>query len=144
MIDPATLPAEPGAYALRIHLARPARLTVGALGPVRLAAGAYVYAGSAFGPGGIRARVGRHLRAAKRPHWHIDYLTARGRIVEVMAFPDACECDVLAAALAAKGASVPAPGFGATDCRRCRSHLAAWPDGLTLAEIYSAASFSGT
>jgi len=36
--------------------------------------GYYIYIGSAFGPGGVRARMLRHLRADKPKHWHIDYL----------------------------------------------------------------------
>jgi histidyl-tRNA synthetase len=130
--DPAALPALPGAYALRIRLARPARLVVGALGPLRLAAGDYVYAGSAHGPGGIRARVARHLRASKRTHWHIDCLTARGRVVEVAAFPGGDECALTAALLALPGAYVPAAGFGATDCRICPAHLVAVAAGSPI------------
>jgi Uri superfamily endonuclease len=129
MTDPATLPAVPGAYALRIRLARPARLTVGALGAIRLAAGDYVYAGSAKGSGGIRARVARHLRTGKSPHWHVDHLLARGKVTEVAAFPGGDECAVLAALLALPGATVPAPGFGATDCPACPAHLVALAAG---------------
>ena len=45
-----------------------------------LAPGCYVYAGSARGPGGIRARVRRHLRPDKTPHWHIDQVTAYAKL----------------------------------------------------------------
>jgi histidyl-tRNA synthetase len=121
--DPAALPALPGAYALRIRLARAARITVGALGAIRFPAGDYVYAGSARGRGGIRARVTRHLRRDKRPHWHVDHLTARGRVVEVAAFPGGDECAVLAALLALPGATAPVARFGATDCPTCPAHL---------------------
>ena len=60
-----------GASAAR---ARAQQLRIGALGVFDFPPGWYVYIGSAFGPGGITARVTRHARAAKRLHWHIDYL----------------------------------------------------------------------
>ncbi|MEB3764646.1 MAG: GIY-YIG nuclease family protein [Desulfurococcales archaeon] len=37
-----------------------------------------IYVGSAMGPGGLRARIRRHLtRSGKKLYWHIDYLTSR-------------------------------------------------------------------
>ncbi len=37
-----------------------------------------VYVGSAMGPGGLLARLKRHLsRSGKKLYWHIDYLTSR-------------------------------------------------------------------
>ncbi|HIQ09546.1 MAG TPA: DUF123 domain-containing protein, partial [Anaerolineaceae bacterium] len=56
------LPSTPGAYALALRLERPVGLRVGALGVWDFPEGVYVYLGSARGPGGIRARLGRHLR----------------------------------------------------------------------------------
>ena len=53
-------------------------------GKLTLAAGQYAYVGSAHGPGGLRARVGRHLRAEKPLHWHIDYLTAALPVMHVV------------------------------------------------------------
>ena len=37
-----------------------------------------VYVGSAMGPGGLPARIKRHLvKSGKKLYWHIDYLTSR-------------------------------------------------------------------
>lgn len=108
------LPADGGAYALVI------RLETAAAG---LEPGLYLYAGSAYGPGGIRARVRRHLRADKRVHWHVDRLTAAGHVAAVLAVPGGGECAIVDTVLAEPGISVPAPGFGSSDCRRCPAHL---------------------
>ena len=70
----ATLPKAPGSYALVFRNAKTHTVSVGALGDVRINPGFYVYVGSAFGPGGLYSRVSRHVRVAKKHHWHIDYL----------------------------------------------------------------------
>ncbi len=126
--DPGGLPPEPGAYALLIELDRPCRLAIRTLSPATLAAGRYLYLGSARGPGGIRARVARHLRRNKTKHWHIDHLTARGRIAGVITAPGGRECALAARAL--KFGTVPAPlaGFCSSDCRICPAHLLRLPD----------------
>ena len=67
----------------------------------------------------------------KRPHWHIDRLTGPGRVVLASAYPDGHECTLFARLLSHPGVTVPVPGFGSTDCRRCQSHLAAVPAGFT-------------
>ncbi len=59
--------------------------------------------------------------------WHVDRLTAAGRVVDAQPVPGGRECDLLARVLDMSGASVPVPGFGATDCRRCPAHLVALP-----------------
>lgn len=97
-------------------------LPITRLGNPALEPGIYVYAGSAFGPGGIRARVGRHLRADKKPHWHIDHLSSRADCIDVKTYPGGRECD-LVAVLCADGATVPVAGFGSSDCRDCAAHL---------------------
>ena len=61
-LNPGTLPDIRGAYALVLRLAHETRLDIATLGRPLLPAGLYLYAGSAWGPGGIRARVRRHLR----------------------------------------------------------------------------------
>jgi Uri superfamily endonuclease len=136
MIDLDAFPALPGAYVLVIDLARPLAFASAATGPVVLAPGRYAYCGSARGPGGLRARIGRHLRSDKRVHWHIDRLTAAGRIVVVSARPDARECAWLEALLALPGVTIPAPRFGATDCRRCPAHLVAVPSDFDVRSHY--------
>ena len=87
MIAAGALPVAPGAYALTFRLDVPVTLPIATLKNPMLDAGTYVYAGSAFGPGGIRARVSRHLRTGKKPHWHIDHLSARAVCIDIQAYP---------------------------------------------------------
>jgi len=76
----AMLSDEPGTYILILKSAVTRRVRVGRLGNLQLCPGYYVYIGSAFGPGGLRARIDHHQRLAKRPHWHIDYLRRHTRL----------------------------------------------------------------
>jgi Uri superfamily endonuclease len=116
-------------YALVMRLDRRRRIRIGGLGPCDFEPGWYVYAGSARGAGGIRARVARHLREDGRDkprHWHIDYLRAAARVVDVWTCTDPAvsEHDVTRALLGEPGAAVPVAGFGAHDCRAgCPAHL---------------------
>lgn len=131
MIDAAAIPVDPGAYALLVRLHAPwtaglPRLTGQTLAPDR-----YVYCGSAYGPGGLRARIARHLRRRKAIRWHVDQLTAAGEVAGVAVHVGGRECDLVAGFLA-RGATVPLSGFGSSDCRRCRAHLLALPDGPSI------------
>ncbi len=127
--DSAELPDRPGAYGLRLRLARPVRVRLARPAPITLAPGWYFYAGSARGPGGIRARAARHLRPAKARRWHIDQLTVAAVDMDVLALPGGDECELLRRALSLPGASLPVAGFGASDCRACPAHLVALADG---------------
>ena len=66
--------ARPGTYALLLGLDEPVELEVGRLGRIHFGSPFYLYFGSAFGPGGLVARLQHHLRPARRPHWHVDYV----------------------------------------------------------------------
>jgi len=121
------LDAWPDAGVYRIWLELSARVTrkIGALGYVSLPPGWYVYTGRAARA--LVARVRRHLRRAKRAHWHIDFLlaapTCRVRRVVLASRCAADECRVHQA----MGRMVRSvvPGFGASDCRSgCGAHLA--------------------
>lgn len=126
----ALLPRLPGSYALLIPLEEPLpEVEVGRLGRVNLAAGSYIYCGSAQGGGGLAARLGRHLRREKARRWHIDALTATARpswlLWQVEATPQTpgLEC-VWSQRLLSRGFVAPIPGFGSSDCRhRCPAHL---------------------
>ncbi len=131
----AALGAGLGAYLLVIRLDAPLALEIAALAPAELTPGAYAYCGSARGPGGIPARVGRHLRPGRKPHWHIDRLTAAGRVVGAYGFPGGQECDLLARLAALPGARLPVPSFGSSDCRACPSHLVRLPPKLEIARL---------
>lgn len=122
MISAEDLPSDHGAYALYFSVEDAIKLPIARLNAPVLDPGVYVYAGSAFGPGGIRARVARHLRPDKKPHWHIDHLSRRIACIEVRTRPGGREC-TLVADLLAEGATVPVSGFGSSDCRDCAAHL---------------------
>lgn len=117
------LRALPGTYAMWFRCESTATVTVGRRGRLGLVPGHYIYIGSAFGPGGIKARVARHCRQRKPKRWHIDYirpyLTPLG--VWYSHSPEHLE-HVWANALADTLGSVPIDGFGCSDCR-CRAHL---------------------
>jgi len=132
-----SLPSAPGSYLLALRLQEPERLSIGALGEQDFAAGAYVYCGSALGPGGVRARVRRHVEGAAALHWHIDYLLRRARVLAVWARtgPRRLECEWAAAMSSSGEFTSPVPRFGASDCR-CPSHL--WRAGVRIAVLNSA------
>jgi Uri superfamily endonuclease len=126
IVDP-PLESVPGAYALVVALVRTVRLAIPSLGEPSLMPGRYVYCGSAWGSGGIAARVRRHLRPSRKLHWHIDYLLAAGQIVEVCGVAGARECslvsDIMRGLRGGQHAGQPIAGFGSSDCRVCRAHL---------------------
>jgi len=117
------LPATTGCYALVLELAEHTEIDVGRLGRMSFRPGFYVYVGSAFGPGGLRARMQRHWRGAGRQHWHVDYLRAASRPVAAWYQEQhlSREHD-WAAALARGRGLMPVAGFGCSDCA-CDSHL---------------------
>ena len=117
------LPKHPGAYVLLIDLPRPLELPVVRLGQPTLEPGRYVYCGSARGPGGLAARVGRHLNRDKSIHWHIDHLPLAGEILDLDWRTDRSECDLRERISATAGTFVPVAGFGSSDCKQCASHL---------------------
>ncbi len=132
MVRAFDLPEAPGAYVLLIGLARPLELPIARLSRPTLAPGNYVYCGSARGPGGLAARVGRHLRQDKRPHWHVDHLTANGQVLDVLCRTEGSECELRRRINNHSGVCLPVPGFGSSDCRECPSHLLKVPNEFVL------------
>lgn len=127
------LPAAGGSYALLLRIAQPVGVKVGRLGAFDFPAGDYLYLGSAHGPGGLRARLRHHSRTAEHPHWHIDWLRLHAAVLGAWAAaaPGSLECDWAAAVLRLPGVVIPAPGFGAADCRKgCKAHLVALPASI--------------
>lgn len=118
-----SLPEALGTYALLFRIRQPRTIAVGRLGELELRRGWYIYVGSAFGPGGLRGRVGRHLRGGTVRHWHIDYLRAVASVEEVWytCDPERREHKWAVAMERSGGTAVPMR-FGASDCR-CRAHL---------------------
>ena len=121
-------PRQPGSYVLIMRLPQRVALDVGRLGRIDFPAGWYVYAGSARGPGGLAARVGRHRRIPKTLHWHVDHLRARAELTGVWYTVGSRkrECGWARVLSQLPGARVVAPGFGASDCR-CATHLLYFP-----------------
>ncbi len=124
------LPPAAGTYVLHILLTESQEITVGRLGRFYFPAGLYLYCGSARGSGGIRARVGRHLRWSKALHWHVDYLLQQGAPTRVwyVVSAERLECAWARAMLHLPGALAPVAGFGSSDCA-CSTHLAYLPHG---------------
>ena len=124
-----SIPSAPGCYALQLHLGNPQSLQVGRLGEYKFPTGDYIYLGSALGPGGLKARLGRHLRGDGRLHWHIDWLRTIS-VVSGYYFLEtelSLECHWSRALMTYLGVNVPVPRFGASDCRTsegsCSAHL---------------------
>ena len=75
--------ARPGTYVLILCVTTEQVTPVGRLGMTPLTPGYLTYIGSAFGPGGVRARVLRHARVGRSRHWHIDYLNTAATITDI-------------------------------------------------------------
>ena len=120
--------ARPGTYALILTASAERWIEIGKLGKFLIQPGYYVYAGSAFGPGGLKARIAHHTRISQRPHWHIDYLRLVLPLDEVWYSYESAryEHQWADAFRHLKGATQPIAGFGASDCR-CKSHLLFFP-----------------
>ncbi len=121
------IPREPGVYALVMEYGCSGKVVVGRRIVLEPPSNAIlVYVGSALGPGGLKARILRHLRRQKRIHWHIDYLTTldcvhvRAIAYAVIQSRGAESC--LARACAEELAMGPR-GFGSTDDRSAITHL---------------------
>lgn len=118
------IPSGHGTYALVYRCDTPFAAVAGKLGPVSFATGHWVYVGSAFGPGGLKARLNHHLIPSLRPHWHLDYVKHALTPLEIWLTTDSDKHEHAWASdlWHLKGASCPIAGFGASDCA-CRAHL---------------------
>ncbi|MCX8182050.1 MAG: GIY-YIG nuclease family protein [Candidatus Methanomethyliaceae archaeon] len=116
-----------GSYAIILRLNRHSKLEIGK-NQFNLNPGVYIYAGSAFGPGGIVARLRRHLKTfttgTTKKHWHIDsFLRLSTAFISVYASsPQKMECGIVRSLKEMGFKTVR--GFGNTDCRSgCGGHL---------------------
>lgn len=119
------LPAEPGIYVLWLRLAQPRRLALVRLGRPLLEPGVYGYVGSARGPGGLAARLGRHLAGSGTLRWHVDHLRRLARVETAWWWvtSSANAEDACVGVLESLSGLVPSvAGFGASDSRRA-THL---------------------
>jgi Uri superfamily endonuclease len=142
-----TLIKSPGAYALELYLAQPREIAIGRLGRYYFDKGQYIYLGSANGPGGINARLGRHISGSTLSlHWHIDYLRNHAHPIAFCFIstngdkPNGkpIECCWSQALMVHPKAYIPIPGFGASDCTSgCKAHLFFYPHpGSEKSEIH--------
>ncbi len=125
----------PGTYALVLRSQVTVRAQIGRWGHLDIRPGYYVYVGSAFGPGGVMARVLRHCREVKSKHWHIDYLReyAKVAVVWFSVTPIRLEHEWADALAKLKGAA-SIRGFGCSDCN-CEAHLFYSEKKLALADF---------
>ncbi len=118
-----TLNSQPGTYAIILRCSDEDSILIGQLGEFQLRKGHYIYIGSAFGAGGVRARVMRHHRDEKARHWHIDYLREHMPMVEAWYTHDAERREHRWVEVMTGMNLVPClKGFGSSDCA-CYSHL---------------------
>jgi Uri superfamily endonuclease len=115
--------SQPGTYVLVLRSRAKRKARVGRWGHLHVIPGYYIYVGSAFGPGGVRARVSRHCRQSKPKRWHIDYLCEFLRPIEVWCSYETARVEHPWAQVFSDMASMlPIQGFGCSDCK-CFSHL---------------------
>jgi Uri superfamily endonuclease len=121
-----------GTYVLIIENHMDTEIEIGKIGSLRFKRGFYAYVGSALS--GLEQRIGRHLRATKKVHWHIDYLLAAPTVelkeVVVAETDDRKECEIAANMRMHLDAI---PHFGCSDCS-CQSHLFFAPSFTELKE----------
>jgi len=110
-----------GTYILILELAVPCKMVVGGLGVISFQTGHYAYVGSARGPGGLGARLRRHMSLTKKKRWHIDFLLEQARPTEAIVFLSGVQESSLAASLESFLQCVK--GFGASDDPVSQSHL---------------------
>jgi Uri superfamily endonuclease len=143
------LPKTKGAYALHLHVASPSDIQIGRLGRFSFPAGDYIYLGSALGPGGLAARINRHVRGDGHLHWHIDYLREKAVLIGFCYFEteQRLECLWSQTLASLPQACIPVLHFGNSDCkirgRSCAAHLVSFRSGFAsqqLQEMLAAAS----
>ncbi|MDP7038783.1 MAG: GIY-YIG nuclease family protein [Myxococcota bacterium] len=125
------IPKKPGRYVLLLWLAKSTPLRAGALGQYAFPRGWYTYVGSAYGSGGLHARLKRHWRndQKKALHWHIDYLRRACALREIwwQTGRHGKECLWGKRLSQMPQARIIAPRFGSSDCR-CSTHLLSFPN----------------
>ncbi len=118
------LPSQPGTYCLIFSCSTSSTVSIGKLGTYQINPGYYCYIGSAFGRGGLKSRINRHLQINKRQHWHLDYLRPHLTPVQICYSIDTIklECQWAKLLLKDEQSSIPIKKFGSSDCD-CTAHL---------------------
>lgn len=108
-------------YAIKGFLKEVENIQIGKLGNFSFSRGYYVYVGSA--KRNMHARINRHIRVDKKQQWHLDYLRPYLQIEEIQTYSgEKGECQLFAELRERNNGSIPAEGFGSSDCK-CVSHL---------------------
>ncbi len=128
-----------GTYILIMKAEVTTQIVIGKLGLLNVEPGFYVYVGSAFGSGGLKARLGHHMKIASKPHWHIDYLRKEIKLIKIYfdQSGERLEFDWAIRLEKMKEAAIPLDGFGASDCD-ARSHLFYFKDEPDLSDLHIA------
>ncbi len=118
------LPSQPGTYCLVFSCSTSSKVTIGKLVTYQIKPGYYCYIGSAFGRGGLKSRINRHLQINKRKHWHLDYLKPHLTPVQICYSTDTIklECKWAKLLLKDEQSSIPINKFGSSDCD-CTAHF---------------------
>jgi len=124
-----------GTYSLIIILDKEQEIKIGKLGSYFFKKGYYVYNGSALGGYG---RVKYHLKKDKKKRWHIDYLLEKAKIINVLIaeVKENMEHQISNKLFLQKGAEINVPGFGSSDCNRCKAHLIYFNETPNVEEVY--------
>lgn len=140
MLELSSMPpsSSKGTYALVLRCDASASMEVGRWSRLDIRPGYYIYVGSAFGPGGVLARVSRHCRETKTKLWHIDYLREFAGLASVWYSHSPVRLEHhWAEALTTMDEMKPVKGFGCSDCM-CESHLFFVAKKPTLARFANA------
>ena len=121
------IPPKPGTYILVLCATAWHAIRIDRRGSkaILIKPGVYAYIGSAWGAGGLRARIYRHLGLSrkKRLHWHIDRLLASEYIAPIVViYAPGCRGERRLARMFAE-IYEPVPGFGASDDPDNDTHL---------------------
>ncbi len=132
-----------GTYALILSFKTDPNIQIGKLGRFKFPKGHYVYVGSAFGPGGLNARLTHHLNFAVKPHWHIDYFKEKAIITNIRIDETGKKLEHKWASILKKRKDnfIPVKKFGASDCK-CTSHLFHFKEPPEIKEIGKEIPFS--
>lgn len=110
-----SIPKEKGSYLLLMKLAESTKPGIPHLQDFVFPVGYYLYIGSAHGPGGLNARVGRHIRKEKKVHWHIDHLTKVAPVYCTILITVPVKLESSMTEYLMKTSLNPVPGFGCGD-----------------------------
>lgn len=133
------LPKEKGTYLLFFEMKQARTIRVGKLAETEFAPGFYAYVGSAFGPGGLHARLRHHLSISERCHWHLDYIRPAMQFISLWITEDQESREHQWASVLENlpGSEVPVKDLGATDCS-CYGHFFRLEQLPTLCEFRKA------